>query len=198
MDQGQIQKHYSFLKTTLIGGLVFLLPLVLLVTVIGKGIQIMMMVAEPLDKLIPVESVGGIAFVNLIAIVVVLVLCFVAGFLAESVLGKKLFNSIDSKLLAFPGYALFKARLTGNIGSDLKKKKLNPVMVKLGPKSQIGFMIEEVPGGRVAVFLPGAPDPWSGAIVFVNEDQAESINAGLRDTLQIFENLGRGSADLLK
>ncbi len=191
-----MKKRFGFLKTTLLGGVVFLLPLVLLVAVLGKGIQIMMMVAEPLGKLIPLDTVGGIALVNLIALVVVLITCFFAGFIARSVVGQKVFQSIDSKLLAFPGYALFKARLTGNIGSDLDKRTLSPVLVELGPKSQIGFVVERMTEGRVAVFLPGAPDPWSGSIIFVHEDRTKPLNTDMRQMMQIFETLGRGSSEI--
>jgi uncharacterized membrane protein len=192
-----MKNKIDFFKTILLGGIVFLLPLVLFVTVVGKGIQIMMMITEPLNQLFPMDSIGGIALVNLIAIWAVLFSCFLAGFLAKSVLGKKLFQSIDNKLLIFPGYSLFKARLTGNIGSELKSQSLNPVLVHLGPKSQIGFSIEKLSAKRLAVFMPGAPDPWTGSVIIVKEEQVETLSSDMKETMQIFESLGRGSADLL-
>lgn len=194
----KIEKHFGFLKTTLLGGVVFLLPLVLIIAVVGKGVQIMMTLTEPLTELIPAaDSVMEIALIYLIAIIALFLVCFGAGFAAKSLIGKQLFQAIDSKLLIFPGYSLFKARLTGNIGSELEKRTLKPVLVKLDDKSHVGFEVERISGGRATVFLPGAPDPWTGAIIVVKEDQLEPIDAEIPKTMEIFEGLGRGAADLL-
>ena len=56
----------NFFKTTIIGGLIFLIPIVVLSVILGKALKIMMVVAEPLDKLIPIESIGGVALVTAI------------------------------------------------------------------------------------------------------------------------------------
>ena len=53
-------QKFSFLKATIVGGLVFLLPLVFIVLIIGKALKISMVVAEPLGRLIPIDQVGGI------------------------------------------------------------------------------------------------------------------------------------------
>lgn len=193
-----MNKWMQFLKTTILGGLVFLIPLVIVVTVVGKGIQLMMTVAEPIGKFIPLETFAGIALVNLIAITGVIAACFASGFIAKSILGQKVFESLDGKLLAVPGYALFKARLTGNMGVNVDEGSLKPVLVKLGPKFQIGFSGEKIPEGRITVFLPGAPDPWKGSIVIVDEEQVTPLNSDLMETKHIFESLGRGTEELLR
>ena len=58
---------FRFLKTTLIGGIVFLVPVIIIVAIIGKAFEIMKKVADPLSALIPIDSVGGVVVVNLIA-----------------------------------------------------------------------------------------------------------------------------------
>lgn len=188
----------GFIKTTILGGLVFLLPLVAITAVVGQAIKIMIEAAKPLDALIPIESIGGIALVNILAIASIVLCCFLAGLAARSLLGKKLFDKIDTKLMALPGYALFKSRLTGNIGRDVEKKALKPVMVSLGPKSQIGFEVERLKDGRLTIFLPGAPDPWSGSIVFVKEEQIAPIDTDAFDAMRIFGALGHGANEIVK
>jgi len=136
----------------------------------------MMTVAEPLNRLVPIESIGGIALVNIIAIVILFLLCFFSGFIAKSFFGKRLFESVDNKLQAVPGYSLFKARVTGSIGTEFQKSELKPVKIVQGEKFQVGFAVEATSDGYVVVYLPTAPDPWTGNIVYCKESLLEPMN----------------------
>ena len=51
-------------------------------------------------------------------------------------------------------------------------------------------------GGNVVVFLPGAPNPWSGSVVYVSEDRVESLDMAPIDAVKNIRVLGRGSAKL--
>ena len=55
-----MEKKDSFIKTTVIGGLIFLIPFVIIVSILGKAIKTMVLVARPLDKMVQLESIGGI------------------------------------------------------------------------------------------------------------------------------------------
>jgi len=58
----------KFIKTTIIGGLVFMVPVVIVVVIAGKALEIMMLVAKPLGNLIPVDAIGGVAVANVLAL----------------------------------------------------------------------------------------------------------------------------------
>ncbi|MBW2274418.1 MAG: hypothetical protein JRG96_14195 [Deltaproteobacteria bacterium] len=99
----------NFIKTTLIGGLIFLVPLIVLIVVIGQAIGVLIVVAEPIAELIPAETVAGIALVNLIALGAVILLCFLAGLVARSAAARKLTDMAESKVLQkIPGYTIIK------------------------------------------------------------------------------------------
>jgi uncharacterized membrane protein len=68
----------QFLKTTVIGGLVFLMPVIVIIVVSGEALQSSRKVAEPLAAFIPVDSIAGIALADVIGGVVLVVLCFAA------------------------------------------------------------------------------------------------------------------------
>ena len=74
----------SFLWTTLIGGVLFLIPLAFVVAVIGKAFQVLRYVAAPIDRLIPIESLGGFALVEVITAGLLVLGCFVAGALSRA------------------------------------------------------------------------------------------------------------------
>jgi hypothetical protein len=119
----------KFIKTTAIGGLIFLIPIVVLTVILKKAYSIMLSVAEPLDRLIPVDAIGGVALSNLLAVLCIFVACFLTGLLAKSKTGKAIFNWIDAKLsLFFPGYTYLKS-LTSSFTDEIDGDKvLKPIM----------------------------------------------------------------------
>ncbi len=94
------------IRTTLIGGVLFLIPLVFVVVFFGKAFQIMKVVATPLGKLIPVESFAGFAVVEILTAFIMILCCLLAGTLARSPWGRKANEKLDTILLqVIPGYA---------------------------------------------------------------------------------------------
>ena len=73
-----------FIKTTVIGGLLFLVPLVVLILILTEAAELMMMVAGPMADWVPIDSVGGMALANLIAAAVLVLVCFIAGLVARA------------------------------------------------------------------------------------------------------------------
>jgi uncharacterized membrane protein len=180
-------------KTTVIGGLLFLVPIVIVTAILGKAYKIMMLVARPLGVLIPLERVGGIALANVLAVFILILVCYLAGIAARSSLGKSTFQLIDSKLMTLlPGYSFVKG-MTDSI-TENEDQALRPVLVKLDDSVQIGFEVERVERGLVAVYLPGAPNPWSGAISYVEEIRIEPMNQTMTEVVKSLRKLGRGSS----
>ena len=57
----------QFFKTTIIGGLIFLVPIIIVVAILGKAYELMIMVAKPLSAWIPLDAIGGVALANILA-----------------------------------------------------------------------------------------------------------------------------------
>jgi uncharacterized membrane protein len=193
-----MDKHVGFLKTTIIGGLIFLIPFVLIVSVLGKAIKTMIVVARPLEKMIPLESIGGIAVIHILAILLLVFVCFLAGLFARSSTGKRAFDWLDSKLIMMiPGYSFIKG-FAGTIEKDESKTVMIPVLAKLDDQTLLGFEIERLSDGQVVVFLPGSPDTTSGAVAYMTEDRVQRLDIDFAATYKILRTLGRGSEQFIK
>ena len=108
----------SLAKTTAIGGLVFLLPLVLLVVIVGKAFNIVKVVSTPLGNLISAEKVAGYAVADLLALTVLLVVALLAGMLARSPAFDNFYKKIDAIIMqVIPGYSYIKG-MTGNLSDS--------------------------------------------------------------------------------
>ena len=187
----------QFLKTTLIGGLVFLVPVIVLVAVVGKALELMKLAAVPLAAFVPVDSVAGIAIANLLAAVGILLLCFLAGLAARTRLAARVVEGIESGfLMKIPTYTFVKG-MTASFSSAEGETELAPVLAKFDDAWQVAFEVERQPGRKVAVYVPGAPNPWSGGVFLMDEERIERLEIPMAAAIQNVRRLGRGSNALL-
>ncbi|BES73156.1 DUF502 domain-containing protein [Marinobacter nanhaiticus D15-8W] len=182
-----------FIRTTIVGGFVFLLPLVVIIVVLGKAYGIMLHMAKPLGRLLPVDSVAGIAVAEILALLAVLIVCFIAGLAARSKLARRAYRRIDSGLLAIPGYAFVKGFADHLQMEEDQTHSLQPVLVQFDDNAQLGFEIERLEGGDVVVYLPGAPDPWSGSVGYFAEGRIRPLAMTVPQAVGHIRRLGRGS-----
>ncbi len=181
------------MKTTILGGLLFLVPLAFLTIVLGKAFQLSTMVAEPLDKIIPIHSLAGIAFINVLAVLLIVVVCFLAGLAAQRGWMSSRVQQLDGLLIdAIPGYAVAK----GMIGSVANEEEiaavLAPVLVRFDDYDQIAFEIEH-DEERSVIFLPGSPSTWSGSTVVVDRARVHTLNIQTHQAVKLMRVLGRGT-----
>jgi uncharacterized membrane protein len=188
----------GFLKTTAIGGLFFLLPLIVLGALVGQIAPIIWTIATGLHQILPFKTPAGIAFLFLLAVAIIVLLCFAAGLLARRSIGKRLSEGFEKKLiLLFPRYAILKEQMAGSIGGREIKPNWKPVAVKFYDSVGIGFQVETIDAGQVMVYLPGAPDTWSGKLAVVQSDRVKKLDLDFGQTISIFEKIGRDSNELL-
>lgn len=188
---------FQFIKTTALGGILFLIPVVILLAVFTKAHQLIGKIAGPILASVPVERVVGIAVLDLLALALVLLICFLAGLAAKSPVAVRFVASLESKFLSnVPGYELAKAEL--NTKLRFEEDESTTVLVRFDDQWQVGFEIERIAGGKVVVYLPGAPDPWSGAITIVTDDRITHLDSKQLATLSIFKRLGEGASAQLQ
>ena len=74
----KVTKTFGFLKTTAIGGLIFLLPMAVIGAVLGYVNNVVMVIYDPMKEYLPVSSVGSTILLFLIAVGILVMLCFSA------------------------------------------------------------------------------------------------------------------------
>lgn len=192
-----MQGLFSFAKTTALGGLVFLLPLLVVAYLLVQAYEIMLEVAEPLARVLPVEALGGIAWAGVLAALLLVLLCFLVGLLARTALARRLRQGFERRVVAgVPFYGFVKSMLSSSLPAE-EEGGLRPVLVRFDDCSQIAFEVERPRPGEVAVFLPGAPNPWSGKVQLVAAARVQPLDAGMMGTVATIQQLGLGTGALL-
>ena len=187
----------TFLKTTILGGVLLLVPIVTFIAIIGKALQITIKLATPLAKIFGISSVEGIVATQLLAIVILLLICFLAGLAARTNRAKKFVEYLEVNILEkVPAYALLKAK-SQNILSLKEAQDLVPIMARFDDSWQLAFEIERLQPDKVVIFLPGSPDPWSGSVAIVEAERVTELKLSPHATTNILKRLGKGSVAVL-
>ncbi len=134
----------------------------------------------------------------LLAVFLNVLACFLAGLLARTKYARCLAGGIESAVLCkIPAYEYFKQLSTSALGmDDLQKHPV--VLVQVDAGWQIGVQVEDLKNGLVAVFIPDAPDPQSGALFYMERERVTPVGASIASALSCLKRYGVGSTALLQ
>jgi uncharacterized membrane protein len=187
----------SFLKTTFVGGLVFLVPVVLLAVLLRYAMQLADKVAKPIAALLPVSQVGGVAVTTVIAVSILVLIAFLAGLLSRTPVGRRITHWFEESILGgLPQYRMVKSLSEGLLqvesGVDMR-----PVLMHGDDGWMLGYQVEILPNGWVVVFLPSSPTPMQGSVVYVEPERIRQLDLTMVEAMQLVKRLGIGSAEKL-
>lgn len=188
----------EFVKTTLKGGVLFLVPLVLVALVLRHALSFVGRVAKPVAAQFPDHAFAGVTLATLISAMLLVLLSFAAGLMARTNNGRRLTRWFENSLLgSVPQYQMMKTLAEGltKLESD---RSLHSALVNLEDGWQIGYYIDKLENGWVAVFIPQAPTPMSGNIMYLPAERVRQIDLPVTDAILLIKRLGLGSNKALR
>src|SRR6478672_4044088 len=148
----------GFLKATIAGGLLFLLPLILVVLLFSHAMRIAGKVAHPISEFLTLDKVAGPAGEEGLAVLMLILISVAAGLLARTARGRNLMRwSENSFLGGLPQYRLVKSVAEG-LAQIENAEDLKPALVNIEDAWQIGYLLETLQKGWVAAFSSAGPD----------------------------------------
>jgi uncharacterized membrane protein len=193
----------EFFKTSVIGGIVVILPVAILVFVFKWIFGFVTSTIQPLTNLImkiTVQSRIQELLADIAALTIIIGACFVVGIFVRTKVGTYLYHNIENRILkAAPGYSLVKETVIQFLGS--KKTPFSKVaLVRLFSDGTLvsAFITDEHEDGSYTVFVPTAPNPTSGYVVHVKNDYVYPVDVPVEDTMRSIISCGAGSSRLIK
>lgn len=190
----------KFLKTTMVGGLVVLLPLTLFYLLVSFLFYTISGIAKPILGLSDVyEAFKYPVLVDVFAFIFLLALCFLVGLFVSTRLGQLWVNRIERKVLfMLPYYGTLREavhQLLGNSNINLFKV----VLVDLYGTDTLAtaFLTDESAGEYVTVFIPTGPNPTSGYIYHVKRNQIRYVDTTGEEAIRSIISVGSGSGVML-
>ena len=193
-----MNKILSFIKTTIIGGLFFIIPIFLVVFLLVKIVIFFRKLVDPIADKINVSFFGEELASRFIAIILLVIICFMAGVFAKAKNANRFKDWIEDHILSnIPGYKLIKGMIESAAGLDSKNLK-EVVLVNSEEVWQIGFLMERIDDKYNVVFIPSAPNPMAGDVVIVKWDRLKMLEIDEISVIKLYRKLGWDSRKILK
>ena len=193
-----MKEFIRVLRMTVVGGVLFLAPFIVLLIIFGKALQLLRAVTLPVAKHIPYESAIGMETPRFLALILLIVICFLAGLFAKTRMAKRMVDWLEATLLSnLPGYSFMK-----NLGEEAAgtnhEGKHEAVIVQFDDAAQVGFLVERIEGGKVVVFIPDVPSPWTGGAFIFEEERIKPLNVPSTAAVKSLQKLGEGTGAIVK
>ena len=183
----------EFVTNALIGGALVVLPLYLAVLLLLKGMQAVAGLVRPIARLLPQWMPAE----NILALLLVLIVCFVVGLAVRTRAGRAIRGRMEVAVLGkIPGYTMIRG-LTQRIAGDTSETVWKPALVEIEDALVPAFIIEEYDDGRFTVFVPSVPTPFAGAVYVLNAARVHPIDVPFAQALQSISKWGSGAKALV-
>jgi uncharacterized membrane protein len=183
----------EFVANALIGGALVVLPLYLAVLLLLKAMQTVVGLVRPVAKLLPAWMPAE----NILALLVVLVVCFVVGLAVRTRAGRALRGRMEISVFGkIPGYTMIRG-LTQRLAGQADENVWKPALAEIEDALVPAFIIEEHGDGNFTVFVPSVPTPFAGAVYILNATRVHPIDVPFAQAIQSISKWGSGSKNLV-
>jgi uncharacterized membrane protein len=194
MEACQSMRRFGqFLLITLVQGILFLVPIVLIAVVAREGYQMLRRAFQPVARLLPEDRVIGMLMEDFLALAAIVVLFLIAGLFVATRPGRLLSNRLEQAILyRVPGYLLVRGAMGSfpGLSSDARPE---PALVETDDGWAFALIVEHLPQGFCTVFLPDAPTPTSGSVRIVEASRVRPLEASMINLLGCLTRSGTGA-----
>jgi uncharacterized membrane protein len=187
----------SYLRKTLLGGILVALPVVLFANVLVWMVEWIGNQSTPVATVLADWFESPLWVGKTLAILATLALCFMLGAFVSNRFGGRVFNWFESRTLGrLPGYGAIK-EVVGYFGKNDRNPFARPVVVNIGEGMRFFGFLSDEREDECTVFIPTGPNPTTGLIVHVPNAQVERLGAPGTDVAKTIIACGAGSAAIL-
>lgn len=199
-----LQRTKIFFRTTIIGGIIVILPTIILIFAFNWLFGFVRNAINPLTNLVENKLTLPDQYEALIATILVLsviiLICFFLGLFVRTRLGQIIYHGFENSLLQkAPGYKMIKETVNQFLG-----KKASPfssvalVQIFENETKVTAFITDKHEDGTITVFVPTGPNPTSGFIYHLDQKYVHPVAVSVEDAMRSVISCGAGSGKLLK
>lgn len=195
-----LRRLNRFISTTIIGGLVVVLPLALLVVLIRFLVQFFGQLVNPIISLLGLETYIPHWAALFITFLIILLAFFFIGLIIRTRFGSRLFAIIETNWLKkLPFYNTLRETVQSFFGTKNTPFKQVVLVDVYGTNTLMtGFITAELGNDLYTVFAPTGPNPTNGFIFHVTKEQLTFLDVKPEDAMRTIIGVGVGSDILFK
>jgi len=196
----------KFIKASLFGGIVVILPILILIFFFRWLFRLVTDMIQPLTNIMLKQYGMAEIFADAMILTIIILICFSVGFMVQTRLGKLLHQIFDRYLLRMaPGYRMVKEVVVQIFGDNKNSPFSNAIVARVKlfgsncPTEVTALVTDTHEDGSYTIFMPTGPNPTSGNIYHVNAEQVTicpdiRIDSAMRTIIAC----GAGSATIFK
>ena len=181
----------EFIKTTVLGGIVIVIPIAVIVIVLGDFYHTLIEITSPLTKGMTFGPLTNTLIATLFVVLVIVAFFFIAGLLLNTFWGKSTKNWLEQNIFErIPMYSTL-SQLTQRI-AGIENSNFPVVEVDLyGTANRVlGIVIDTLPDGRLLVYTPSSPVITVGQLNIVAEENVKILDVSITNTLNCLSMMG--------
>lgn len=192
-----MKKLISFIKATALGGLIFLAPVVLVIIIVLKAIELLKKGVAPMADRLHVQGIAGEATITIIVNVILVLICFLAGMVANSTRISTHLPFLDMMVdKIIPGNEILKAQ-SHEGGVSGVKNPWQAIILRMGEEWAIAFIVDQTSADFTTVYIPEAPRMEAGHVRLFETRTMEYVPISIRAARQSLMRFGLGAATKL-
>lgn len=189
----------DFLKTTVMGGLIVVLPVVLTFFFLRWLFNLVSGLISPLTQMVMAGSHIQKLVADFLVVLIIVAACFLIGLFIKTRMGLFVYRQVEKKILRIaPGYSLFRETIKQFLGQ--KRKPFSSVaLVRVFENSTMmtAFVTDEHPDGSFTVYVPSGLNPTSGLIYHLQKEYVHPVEVSVEETMRSIISCGAGSGSLI-
>ncbi len=188
----------EFIKTTALGGLFVLLPVLLVYLLLAEALEVVVGLATPIANLFPAGTFDQAKFPVVIALILLVGASFLIGLALRSGAGRRLGGWLENATLCrLPGYNALKDLTKGFAGTRQGGAFRPALLFSPGGERELAYVIEDHGDGQVTVLVPWSPASFAGSLKIVDRDRVELLDIDLGEFTKVLSQWGVGVRELL-
>ena len=182
----------DFLRMTLVGGLLVVLPLWVSLLLLFKAIKGALALLQPIAKLVPQKFVHH----DVVALCLLILICFAVGLLIRTQVGRVFGDWLEHHFLGrIPGFSIVQSMIRQLAGAK-DEQSFEPALVEIEEALVPAFIIEKHADGQFTVFVSSSPTPMAGAIYILQPERVHPVDMPLRKAMVCVAKWGSGAAEM--
>ena len=197
-DVTKMKGLVEFLKTTALGGLLVLVPVLLLYLLLAEALPLVIALATPIADLFPKGTFDRINFPLLIALILIIGASFVIGLALRSAAARRVGKWIEENALGrLPAYHALKGLTRGFVGATEGAAFRPALLISPHGAREPAYVVEDHGDGQVTVLVPWSPTAFAGSVKIVAHESLEMVDTNLGDFSRVLGHWGVGLGEVV-
>lgn len=194
-----MEKFKSFLITSILGGVVVILPMFIFIMVFKWLFGWVTDIIHPLTDFIVIKANMSKIIADALVIAIIVISCFIIGIIVKTKIGKFIHEKLESRILKIaPGYSTIKEIVMQFIGKKFPFSSVVLVRIFENDTLVTAFITDSHTDGSYTLFVPTAPNPTSGFIYHVKGEYVHHVNISVEEAMRSVITCGTGSKKILE